>query len=198
MQRQIHQNPEFPFQEVETGRLLRAAHAENGAEVHRIGNTGFVAIFRGRAPIPAGVDPPVIAARGELDAVRGRELADFPWASEKESRHPLTGLVTPLFHGCGREIPGLLFFLGSDPTGAPGTLDQHQPGYWFDHEGPIPTLGVRTIFYTVFARALWLFAETYLWSGSAGLLASLVNRCQCSGFSARLELTPVHERSEKA
>ena len=86
MQRQIHQNPEFPFEEVETGRLLRAAHAENGAEVHGIGNTGFVAIYRRRAPIPAGVDPPVIAARGELDAVRGRELADFPWASEKESR----------------------------------------------------------------------------------------------------------------
>ena len=292
VQRQIHQNPEFPFEEVETSRLLRAEHERNGAEVHRIGRTGFVAIYRGRAPIPAGVQPPVIAARGELDAIRGRETANLTWASEKVSRHPRTGRMTPIFHGCGhdlhsaflvgvgemlgrnldslpgtfvaigqpaeeslrgmagmiadgffdvvnpaptelwgihlliaresgklqvprgfvqrmqaaevdaelstfayellrgrlqqgtvihsndrvgpgddfwvltdpdrnggREIPGVLFFLGSDPTGIPGTLNQHEAGYWFDHEGPVPTLGVRTLFYTVFARALRLSAQ---------------------------------------
>ena len=292
VQRQIHENPEFPFQEVETSKLLRAEHALNGAEVHTVGETGFVAIYRGRAPIPDGVEPPVIAARGELDAIRGRESADLPWASQKEGLHPRSGRITPIFHGCAhdlhsaflvgvgemlsrhldsfpgtfvaigqpaeenlrgmgqmiedgffdivdppptelwgvhlliarasgelqvthglvqrsqpaevdaelssftyellagrlhqgtvihsdrrvgpgddfwvltdparngdRNIPGLLFFLGSDPTGTPGTLNQHDEGFWFDHEGPVPTLGVRTLFYTAFARALKLSAR---------------------------------------
>ena len=107
VQRQIHQNPEFPFEEVETARLLEAEHGRNGAEVHRVGKTGFVAIYRGRAPIPAGVQHPVIAVRGELDAVRGRETADLPWASTKVSRFPGVKGGAKLDHSGGGKLAHL-------------------------------------------------------------------------------------------
>ena len=127
VQRQIHQNPEFPFQEYETSKLLRAEHELNGAEVHKVGNTGFVAIYRGRATIPAGLQPPVIAARGELDAIRGTETANLSWASQKVSPHPLTGEDTPIFHGCAHDLHsaflvGVGEMLGRNLDSFPGTF----------------------------------------------------------------------------
>ena len=286
VQRQIHKNPEVAFQEYETRDLLMGEHEKNGATVHKIGATGFVAIYEGRGPIPVGTRRPVIAARGELDAIVGQERSGLPWASTKEGRNPWTGQMTPIFHGCGhdlhsaylvgvgellsrhldsfpgtfvaigqpaeenlqgmrrmirdglfdvveptelwgihllirriegelqipygtiqgatvdaelsdfangllkgnlpegkvlhsnrplrprddfwvltdpranggRDIPGLLFFLGSDPIGDL-SLYQHSEDYWINHDGPVPTLGVKVFWYTLIARALKLTAE---------------------------------------
>ena len=104
VQREIHRNPEIAFQEHETRDLLMGEHARNGAQVHKIGATGFVAIYEDRAPVPAGVRRPAIAVRGELDAIFGRERTDLPWASAKEIRHPRSGRQVPIFHGCGHDL----------------------------------------------------------------------------------------------
>jgi hippurate hydrolase len=86
----IHRHPELGFQEHETSRRLYEALGElRPAGLERIADTGVVARFRGREPAA-----PVVAVRGDIDALPITEATGLPFASQRAG----------VMHACGHDV----------------------------------------------------------------------------------------------
>ena len=90
LRRDLHRHPERSFEEHRTAaRLEEALRAIPGLEIRRVAGTGVVARLRGRSRAA-----PVIAVRGDIDALPIQEQTGVAWASE-----------TPgVMHACGHDV----------------------------------------------------------------------------------------------
>src|ERR1043166_6527935 len=86
----IHQEPELAFAEERTAAKLEAALVAVGAtDVRRVAGTGVVGRVRGR-----NGKAPVVAIRGDIDALPIQEATGLPFAS-----------TTPgVMHACGHDV----------------------------------------------------------------------------------------------
>jgi amidohydrolase len=90
LRRAIHQHPELAFHESETANRLVAALGELGVhDVRIVANTGVVARVRGRNRAA-----PVVALRGDIDALPIEEATGLPFASR----------VPGVMHACGHDV----------------------------------------------------------------------------------------------
>ena len=90
LRRAIHADPELSFQEERTAQKLERALGEIGArDVRRVAKTGVVARVPGRRK-----DAPVVAVRGDIDALPVREETGLPFASHNEG----------VMHACGHDV----------------------------------------------------------------------------------------------
>ncbi|MEK4387687.1 amidohydrolase [Solibacillus sp. FSL W7-1464] len=86
--RHLHENPELPFQEVQTARMVGDILAGYGIEVQRnIGGQGVVGILKGGNP------GPTIALRADMDALPIQQENDVPYRSQ----------VPNVMHACGHD-----------------------------------------------------------------------------------------------
>jgi hippurate hydrolase len=90
LRRAIHRQPELAFQEHATAERLVAALREIGIEdVSRVASTGVVARVPGRDR-----RAPVVAIRGDVDALPVHEATGLPFASESPG----------IMHACGHDV----------------------------------------------------------------------------------------------
>ena len=90
LRRAIHADPELSFQEERTAqRLERALSSIVGASAQRVAKTGVVARLRGR-----NASAPVVAIRGDIDALPVREETGLPFTSHNEG----------VMHACGHDV----------------------------------------------------------------------------------------------
>jgi amidohydrolase len=90
LRRAIHADPELSFQEERTAQKLERALGEIGArDVRRVAKTGVVARVPGRRR-----DAPVVAVRGDIDALPVREETGLPYASHNDG----------VMHACGHDV----------------------------------------------------------------------------------------------
>ena len=90
LRRAIHQQPELSFRETGTADKLAAAlHTVGVAEVTRVANTGVIARVQGR-----NRNAPVVAVRGDIDALPIQEATGLPYAST----------VPGVMHACGHDV----------------------------------------------------------------------------------------------
>lgn len=90
LRRAIHADPELSFHEERTAeKLERALEPYAGDTVRRVAKTGVIARIRGRK---AGA--PVVALRGDIDALPVREETGLPFASQNEG----------VMHACGHDV----------------------------------------------------------------------------------------------
>ena len=90
LRRAIHADPELSFQEERTAQKLERALSEIGArDVRRVAKTGVVARVPGRDR-----KAPVVAVRGDIDALPLREETGLPFASHNEG----------VMHACGHDV----------------------------------------------------------------------------------------------
>ncbi|HEY3287663.1 MAG TPA: M20 family metallopeptidase [Gemmatimonadaceae bacterium] len=90
LRRDLHAHPELSWKEVRTqARLEDALHHIGIAEVRRIAGTGLVARVPGTVP-----GAPVIALRGDIDALPIQEATGLPYASRHEG----------VMHACGHDV----------------------------------------------------------------------------------------------
>lgn len=107
----LHQHPELSFQETRTADRLYAALEElEPQDLRRLAGTGIIARIRGRDP-----SRPVVAIRGDIDALPIREETDVDYASVNDG----------VMHACGHDVHaswavGAAHLLTSDP--APGDV----------------------------------------------------------------------------
>jgi hippurate hydrolase len=90
LRRELHRHPELAFQEHETAARLIASLGRLGIdEITRVGETGIVA----RVP---GLDrsAPVVALRGDIDALPITEATGLPFASVNDG----------VMHACGHDV----------------------------------------------------------------------------------------------
>ena len=86
----LHRHPELSSREHRTAAALEAALAPLApVSVTRVAETGVVARLRGRNP-----HAPVVAVRGDIDALPIHEATGLPWASV----HP------GVMHACGHDV----------------------------------------------------------------------------------------------
>ncbi|WP_079523399.1 M20 metallopeptidase family protein [Solibacillus isronensis] len=86
--RHLHENPELPFQEVQTARMVGDILAGYGIEVQRnVGVHGVVGILKGGNP------GPTIALRADMDALPIQQENDVPYKSQ----------VPNVMHACGHD-----------------------------------------------------------------------------------------------
>lgn len=86
--RHLHENPELPFQEVQTARMVGDILAGYGIEVQRnVGGHGVVGILKGGNP------GPTIALRADMDALPIQQENDVPYKSQ----------VPNVMHACGHD-----------------------------------------------------------------------------------------------
>jgi len=107
LREEIHRHPELAFEERETSRRLYEALGElRPAALERIADTGVVARFRGRDP-----SAPVVAVRGDIDALPITEATGLPFASRRPG----------VMHACGHDVHaawtiGVAHLLASEPA----------------------------------------------------------------------------------
>jgi amidohydrolase len=107
LRREIHANPELSFKEVETARRLTAALADvSPVQLDRVAGTGVVARIRGRDR-----GAPVVAVRGDIDALPIEEATGLPFASRNAG----------VMHACGHDVHatwavGAAYLLARDPA----------------------------------------------------------------------------------
>lgn len=90
LRRDLHRKPELSERETETqARLERELQAIPGTELSRVANTGLVARVRGKNP-----SAPVVAIRGDIDALPIQENTGLPFASENDG----------VMHACGHDV----------------------------------------------------------------------------------------------
>ncbi len=90
LRRDLHRKPELSEHETETqARLELELQAISGIEFIRVANTGLVARVRGNDP-----SAPVVAIRGDIDALPIREATGLPFASENDG----------VMHACGHDV----------------------------------------------------------------------------------------------
>src|SRR5438094_10243866 len=85
----IHSDPELSFQEERTAQKLERALAPIADEVRRVAKTGVVARIRGRDS-----SAPIVAIRGDIDALPVREDTGLPFASHNDG----------VMHACGHDV----------------------------------------------------------------------------------------------
>lgn len=107
LRRDLHRHPELSLAERETTARLVAALAEIGVpDVKRVGDTGAVARVPGRTR-----SAPVVALRGDIDALPIQEATGLPFASA----------VPGVMHACGHDVHaswavGAAALLASNPA----------------------------------------------------------------------------------
>ena len=90
LRRAIHADPELSFQEERTAQKLERALTELAAtDVRRVAKTGVVARIRGE-----NTDAPVVAIRGDIDALPVQEETGLTYASHNEG----------VMHACGHDV----------------------------------------------------------------------------------------------
>jgi amidohydrolase len=90
LRRDLHRHPELSWQESETAGRLAAALASFGiTDVARVAGTGLVARVPGRDR-----SAPVVALRGDIDALPITESTGLPFASENAG----------VMHACGHDV----------------------------------------------------------------------------------------------
>ena len=90
LREEIHRHPELAFEERETSqRLYEALGQLRPAALERIVDTGVVARFRGRDK-----SAPVVAVRGDIDALPITEATGLPFASQRPG----------VMHACGHDV----------------------------------------------------------------------------------------------
>jgi amidohydrolase len=90
LRRAIHADPELSFQEERTAQKLERALREVGvSDVRRVATTGLVARVPGKSS-----RAPVVALRGDIDALPVREETGLPFASRNEG----------VMHACGHDV----------------------------------------------------------------------------------------------
>jgi hippurate hydrolase len=90
LRRDLHREPELSFQEHRTAKRLERALGElSVSDVERVGETGVVARVRGRSPTA-----PVVAVRGDIDALPIEEATGLPFASANAG----------VMHACGHDV----------------------------------------------------------------------------------------------
>ena len=90
LRRDLHTHPELSWKERETQRRLETALGAAGVhDVRRIATTGLVARIPGRDP-----SAPVVALRGDIDALPIQEATGLPYASANAG----------VMHACGHDV----------------------------------------------------------------------------------------------
>lgn len=90
LRRSIHREPELAFQEERTAEKLEAAlRAVGVADVRRVAGTGVVGRIRGEDR-----GAPVVAIRGDIDALPIEEDTGLPFASQRAG----------VMHACGHDV----------------------------------------------------------------------------------------------
>lgn len=90
LRRDLHRHPELAFEEHHTAeRLEQELRRLEPEELRRVSGTGVVARIRGRDP-----DAPVVAVRGDIDALPIQEDTGLDYASETEG----------VMHACGHDV----------------------------------------------------------------------------------------------
>lgn len=90
LRRDLHQHPELAFTESRTASVLERALAVLAPiSMTRVAGTGVVARIRGRTP-----GAPVVAVRGDIDALPIQEATGLPFASVNEG----------VMHACGHDV----------------------------------------------------------------------------------------------
>ena len=90
LRRDLHQHPELSWKEERTSaRLADAVSALGAVDVARVAGTGVVARFAGRDR-----SAPVVAVRGDIDALPIQEATGLPFASTSPG----------VMHACGHDI----------------------------------------------------------------------------------------------
>lgn len=90
LRRAIHSQPELSLKESGTAdRLTAGLNALGISDVQRIGNTGLIARVKGRRS-----DAPVVALRGDIDALPIQEATGLSFASS----------VPGVMHACGHDV----------------------------------------------------------------------------------------------
>ncbi|MFO0072161.1 MAG: M20 family metallopeptidase, partial [Gemmatimonas sp.] len=90
LRRDLHAHPELAFQESRTSAVLERALAQaNPVRVQHVAGTGLVARIRGRDP-----RAPVVAVRGDIDALPIHEATGLPYASQHAG----------VMHACGHDV----------------------------------------------------------------------------------------------
>ncbi len=107
LRRDLHRHPELSGEEHRTAERLEAALAAlRPAELRRVAGTGVVARIPGRDP-----HGPVVAVRGDVDALPIQEATGLDFASE----------VAGVMHACGHDVHaawavGAAHLLAADPA----------------------------------------------------------------------------------
>lgn len=90
LRRDLHAHPELSLEEhATTRRLADALQTLPGVDVRRVGDTGLVARVPGRDP-----SAPLVAIRGDIDALPIREETGLPYASTNDG----------VMHACGHDV----------------------------------------------------------------------------------------------
>ncbi len=107
LRRDLHQHPELAFAETRSCTVLeRALAMANPVSVQRVAGTGVVARIRGRDP-----SAPVVAVRGDIDALPIHEATGLPYASQ----------TAGVMHACGHDVHaswaiGAAYLLANSPA----------------------------------------------------------------------------------
>ena len=95
----FHRHPELSLQEHRTAeRIEQELRAGGIDDIVRIGETGLVALLRNG-------DGPMVAMRGDIDALPMAERSGVDYAAEGVTQvDQATGRETPVAHTCGHDI----------------------------------------------------------------------------------------------
>ena len=120
IRRDIHCHPELAFQETRTSAIVADYFRKLGLEVRTgYAKTGVLGILRGGKP------GPIVAMRGDMDALPITEETDLPFASK--DRTILDGREVGVMHACGHDIHttmllGVAAVLTAMKADLPGTV----------------------------------------------------------------------------
>ena len=120
LRRDIHANPELGLRETRTSALVADHFRKLGLEVRTgYATTGVIGILKGGKP------GPVVAMRGDMDALPITEETGLPFASKV--RAVVDGRETGLMHACGHDIHttlllGVASVLAAVRADLPGTV----------------------------------------------------------------------------
>lgn len=107
LRRDLHQHPELAFAETRScAALERALAMANPVSVQHVAGTGLVARIRGRDS-----NAPVVAVRGDIDALPIHEATGLPYASQTDG----------VMHACGHDVHaswaiGAAYLLANSPA----------------------------------------------------------------------------------
>jgi amidohydrolase len=94
--RDFHQHPELSNREQRTGKVVAEYLKSLGMEVrYPVANTGVVAVLKGGRP------GPVVALRGDMDALPVTEEVDLPFKSTVRTQY--NGQEVGVMHACGHD-----------------------------------------------------------------------------------------------
>jgi amidohydrolase len=120
IRRDIHCHPELAYQEERTSAIVAGHFRKLGLEVRTgYAKTGVLGILKGGKP------GPVVAMRGDMDALPITEETGLPFASKVKAM--LDGRETGVMHACGHDIHttmlmGVATVLSSMKADVPGTI----------------------------------------------------------------------------